>query len=134
MPLILPHPIMPTLTAASSLMVAPFSRLACQLVSLSRAQVLDDKAAEPERADWLFSSARPEHAAFDYLFGLWQFEVFCYVAPGSSRTRVLRPTVSSRRRVLCCPRSRVCALRRRWWSPGPRWRGPRACSTARSAC
>src|SRR5215208_2603734 len=75
MPLILPHPIMPTLTAASSLMVAPFSHLACQLVSLSRAQVLDDKAAEPERADWLFSSARPEHAAFDYLFGLWHIEV-----------------------------------------------------------
>jgi hypothetical protein len=35
MPLILPHPIIPTLTAAFSLMVAPFSRLAFQHVSTS---------------------------------------------------------------------------------------------------
>src|SRR5215204_1030759 len=42
MPLILPHPITPTLTAEFSLMVAPFSRSAFQLVSLSRAQVLAD--------------------------------------------------------------------------------------------
>src|SRR5215211_8814411 len=42
MPLILPHPITPTLTAEFSLMVAPFSNSAFQLVSFSRAQVLAD--------------------------------------------------------------------------------------------
>jgi len=66
MPLILPHPITPTLTAVSPLMVAPFSRSAGQLVStppgfarrlvsisacqVVRAQALADrltKAAQP---------------------------------------------------------------------------------------
>src|SRR5919112_530995 len=118
MPLILPQPITPTLTGASPLMVAPFSRsalqqaalqAACQhapcreLVSISasqhshaqglladwltrrrsrRADVLTSGGHRPERAEMLFS-ARPYHAAFDYLFGLWDVEVFRNVAQGA---------------------------------------------------
>src|SRR5829696_532723 len=61
MPLILPHPITPTLTAAFSLMVAPFSTSAFQRVSTRPVGRLSAWQA--------FSSTRPEHAAFDYLFG-----------------------------------------------------------------
>src|SRR5918998_3126952 len=79
MPLILPHPITPTLTAVSPLMVKSYIlrfqakgiRKTCNLLP--------------------FSSARPEHAAFDYLSGFWHVEVFGYVAQGAVEDASLAP-------------------------------------------
>src|SRR5215210_1370208 len=73
MPLILPHPITPTLTGVYSLMVAPF-------VEGFRFQASGFSFLLPVA---FTSPARPEHAASDYLLCLWHFEVSGDVAQGA---------------------------------------------------